>query len=518
MIELPVAKAHKLLVVGEVVLDRYLWGTVERVSPEAPIPVLRLNRSEERLGNAAFVAASVHALGGEAQLLSIIGADQDGRAVRRIVEELGLRSNSLLEMPDRCTIVKERMLGATQSAGRGVQQMLRVDREDSTPLDRTTEAALLASLDSEIDNADGVLICDINKGVLTPRLLNEIIRLACLQQKPVIVDPRLTDDFSIYRGATALTPNRLEAQRATGLSLASAHDWLAATKKLVDELDLSATLVTLDRDGMFLSERNGAVAHIETTPREVYDVTGAGDVVLAVFGFLLTAGFRPIDAAKVANVAASLEVTKQGATVISRSELATALRGHRDTRRKICSLQELQSELNPHRQAGRRICFVEGNFALDLRNVRLFELAHLQADALVAGVRPGPGASPILDADYSKRSAADQAHFLAALEAVDYVLMFDGLDPLETVRTIRPDVFVATVENRSAESLAIGRLIRSYGGRTITVRLTNDHSILATTEDGYSHHSASGDVNLADFTDDKRASDSTSKSERPDLD
>ena len=274
-IELQVAKQPRLLVVGEVVLDRYLWGTVERVSPEAPIPVLHLTRSEERLGNAAFVAASVRALGGEARLLSVVGADADGRKISRIASELGIGCDSLLEVVGRPTIVKERLLGAAQAAQRGVQQMLRVDREDATPLERTTEEVLLARLLGELDASDGVLVCDIDKGVLTPRVLSEMIRIARNQGKPVVVDPRRTSDFSMYRGATALTPNRFEAQYATGLDMSNAGNWPTVASKMIADLGLSVSLVTLDRDGIFLSARNGPAIHIETTPREVYDVTGA---------------------------------------------------------------------------------------------------------------------------------------------------------------------------------------------------------------------------------------------------
>jgi len=170
-INVPAVEPLKLLVVGEVVLDRYRWGTVERISPEAPIPVLHLNHSEERLGNAAFVAASVRALGAEANLLSVIGADADGCTVCRMTDNQGIGRDSLLEEPARPTIVKERLLGAAQSAQRGIQQMLRVDREDLMPLDPAVEAKLLTRLDIELQNADGVLVCDINKGLLTPRLL-----------------------------------------------------------------------------------------------------------------------------------------------------------------------------------------------------------------------------------------------------------------------------------------------------------------------------------------------------------
>jgi D-beta-D-heptose 7-phosphate kinase / D-beta-D-heptose 1-phosphate adenosyltransferase len=466
-IELPVAKPPKLLVVGEVVLDRYLWGTVERVSPEAPIPVLHLTRSEERLGNAAFVAASVRALGGEAHLLSVVGADVDGRKIGRTANELGIGCDSLFEVAGRPTIVKERLLGAAQSAQRGIQQMLRVDREDATPLDRTTEEVLLAGLRGELDAADGVLVCDIDKGVLTSRLLSEMIRIARSQRKPVVVDPRRASDFSMYRGATVLTPNRFEAQYATGLDMSDTENWPAVANKLIADLGLSVSLVTLDRDGMFLSERGGPAIHIETTPREVYDVTGAGDIVLATFSFFWIAGLPAPEAAALANAAGGLEVARHGATVISREELAAALHIQPGSSRKIRFLHELSGEVDRHRRAGHKICFVDANFdALDAGRVRLLECARALGDLLIVRFRRGPGWQRIDQVARSEDSPPEQARILAALEAVDYVLMVESPGLVEIVHSIRPDTFVAS-ECQSGSMGDEFEAVRSYGGRVV---------------------------------------------------
>jgi D-beta-D-heptose 7-phosphate kinase / D-beta-D-heptose 1-phosphate adenosyltransferase len=463
-IELSVAKPPRLLVVGEVVLDRYLWGTVERVSPEAPIPVLHLTRSEERLGNAAFVAASIRALGGEAHLLSVVGADADGRKISRIATDLGIDCDSLFEVASRPTIVKERLLGAAQSAQRGIQQMLRVDREDARPLDRVTEEVLLARIGDELDAADGVLVCDIDKGVLTPRLLGEMIRIARSQRKPVIVDPRRASDFSIYRGATVLTPNRFEAQYATGLDMSDTENWPAAASKLIADLGLNVSLVTLDRDGMLLSESSGPAIHIETTPREVYDVTGAGDIVLATFSFFWIAGLPAPEAAALANAAGGLEVARHGATVISREELAAALHIEPGSSRKIRFLRELSGEVDRHRRAGRKICFLAADFdALDAGRVQLLECARALSDLLIVGFRGGPGSQ--LD-QVARPDPPEQARILAALEAVDYVLMGANPSLIEIVRSIRPDIFVAS-ECLSGSIRDEFEAVRSYGGRVV---------------------------------------------------
>jgi D-beta-D-heptose 7-phosphate kinase / D-beta-D-heptose 1-phosphate adenosyltransferase len=494
---LPFADDHRMLVVGEVVLDRYLWGTVERISPEAPIPVLHLNHSEERLGNAAFVAAAVRALGCKASLLSVIGADADGRSVCRMLDSQAIGRDSLFVEPSRPTIVKERLLGAAQSSHRGVQQMLRVDREDSKPMYPVMEAKLLARLDTEITNSDCVLVCDINKGLLTENFLHELIRTARTRKKPVIIDPRRCNDFSIYQGATALTPNRFESEHATGLSLAEPSGWLAAAQKLIDELDLSICLLTLDRDGMFLAERDGTALHIHTTPRDVYDVTGAGDVVLATFGLFFTLGLSAADAAGLANVAASLEVAWQGAKVISRDELTIALEGTgRARRRKIMLLPELQVELSRHRHAGRTICLTNGCFdLLHAGHLELLEFAQTQGDLLIVAINSDGSVRQIKGVDRPIYSATDRARILAALETVDYVVIFDAPRAEDIVRSIRPDVLIKG-KDWADKTVDGGEFVRSYGGRVVLAPLMEGRATTRTIQ-----HILSGAMRRYDLKD-----------------
>ena len=255
---MPELKPLRILVAGEVILDRYLWGEVARISPEAPIPILHVHRREEKPGNAGFVMASLRALGARPSALSVIGADRNGALLREIFRDLGIGTRSLLTDPNRPTIVKERMLGSVQSANRATQQLLRVDEEDARPISAARERALKVRIADELKRADGVLVSDINKGLLTPGLLRALIDGANHRGIPILIDPRVTDDFSIYRGATALTPNRFETETATGMKLSDRAAWRAAAESLVDRLELKACLITLDRDGMYLAERGGA--------------------------------------------------------------------------------------------------------------------------------------------------------------------------------------------------------------------------------------------------------------------
>ncbi len=471
-LELPPLRPVRILVAGEVVLDRYLWGEVSRISPEAPIPVLQVNRREERPGNAAFVCASLAAFGATPVVLSVIGADANGAALSAMLSGLGVDTGALVQDAGRPTIVKERLLGSVQSTRRAIQQLLRVDNEDARPLSGPLEAQVLAGLERELARADGVLICDINKGLLTPAVLNAIIDSARRQRKPVIVDPRMADDFSIYRGAAALTPNRYETERATGFDLSSPQAWQRAAQRLIDGLDLEACLITLDRDGMFLARRTGSALHIRTAPREVYDVTGAGDVVLAIFGLFVIAGAEMELAANLANLAAGLEVGKQGAAVISRSELAQALhRAHHGSAGKILGLDKLLPILERRRAEGLRIAFTNGCFdLLHAGHVESLEFARAQGDLLVVGLNDDASVRQIKGEGRPVYPAADRARLLAALEAVDYVVIFDEPRAEKIIRAVRPDILVKG-EDWRGKTVDGADFVESYGGKVVLARL-----------------------------------------------
>ncbi len=471
-LQLPPLKPIRILVAGEVVLDRYLLGEVSRISPEGPIPVLQVTRREERPGNAAFVCASLAAFGATAAVLSVIGADANGAGLKTMLAAMGVETTGLVEDASRPTIVKERLLGSVQSARRAVQQLLRVDNEDSRPLDGSTQAEVLHRLEHELQRADGVLICDINKGVLTPPVLKALIEGARLQGKPVIVDPRMADDFSIYRGASALTPNRYETERATGLRLSDPKAWQPAAQKLIEDLGLDACLVTLDRDGMFVAGRDGAAHHIRTAPRDVYDVTGAGDVVLAIFGLFMIGGAGIETAARLANVAAGLEVGKQGAAVISQAELAQALqRDHRGSAGKVLSIAELVPLLERRRAEGLRIAFTNGCFdLLHAGHVESLEFARSQGDLLVVGLNGDASVRQIKGDGRPVYPAADRARLVAALEAVDYVVIFDDPRAENIIRTVRPDVLIKG-EDWQGKIVDGAEFVESYGGKVVFAKL-----------------------------------------------
>jgi D-beta-D-heptose 7-phosphate kinase / D-beta-D-heptose 1-phosphate adenosyltransferase len=478
---LPEVKPLRILVAGEVILDRYIWGEVERVSPEAPIPILRVHRREEKPGNAGFVMANLRALGARPSVLSVVGADRNGRMLREIFRDLGIDTRPLVVDPERPTIVKERMLGSVQSAKRATQQLLRVDEEDARPLSAERERVLKSRLGDALQRVDGVLVADINKGLLTPGLLRALIDGANRRKIPIVVDPRLSEDFSIYRGATAITPNRYETELASGIRLLDRDAWRVAAETLVRKLGLRACLITLDRDGMYLAERGGKDSYIPTTPRDVYDVTGAGDVVLTFFGLLTAAGLSFASAAMLANLAAGIEVGRLGAELISRDDLARALASvDNGYERKILSEEELDAALERTRRAERRIVFTNGCFdLLHAGHLQVLSFARAQGDALVVGLNSDRSVQMIKGAQRPVYHAADRARMLAALEMVDYVIVFDDPRAEKIIRRVRPDVLVKGEDWR--DKRVDGQdFVESYGGQVALAPLLEGHSTSAT--------------------------------------
>jgi D-beta-D-heptose 7-phosphate kinase/D-beta-D-heptose 1-phosphate adenosyltransferase len=482
--ELPALKPLRVLVAGEVILDRYIMGEVARVSPEAPIPVLQVTRVEERLGNAGFVMANLRALGAQVSALSVVGADRNGELLREMFNDLGIDTRAIVVDSDRPTIVKERMLGSVQSANRATQQLLRVDQEAPHALGPARERALCRHLERELTRADGVLISDINKGLLTPALLRRLIDGARRRGIPVVVDPRLTGDFSIYSGATALTPNRYETELATGMRLVDRDAWMRAADELIRRSKLDACLVTLDRDGMYLAERRGgAHAHIATTPRAVYDVTGAGDVVLAVFGLFAIAGLSFAAAAQLANLAAGIEVSRLGVEIITREDLSRALSpGPEGPARKIVSIAELRAALERLRGAGRRVVFTNGCFdLLHAGHIEMLTFARAQGDALVVGLNSDRSVRLLKGNSRPIYPATERALILAALEAVDHVVVFDETRAERIIRAVRPDVLVKGEDWR--DKIVDGQtFVESYGGRVALAPLLPGYGTTLTLE------------------------------------
>jgi D-beta-D-heptose 7-phosphate kinase / D-beta-D-heptose 1-phosphate adenosyltransferase len=441
-----------VVVLGDAMLDRYVFGGISRISPEAPIQILRVAREEERPGGAASVALDLAALGARVRLVACAGDDDAGRALRGLLAAARIDAKGVVTTRGRPTTLKTRMVahGASHSVS---QQVLRVDREDVSPLRAADERRLVAKLRAALRGAGALVISDYAKGVVTERTAKAVIAAARRARVPVVVDPK-GRAYARYRGATVITPNRKEAFEATGIEPSGAAG-------------AEAAVITLDKDGMAIVPRKGPLEMVPTTPREVYDVTGAGDVVAAVLGIALADGRTLSEAVHLANVAAGVEVGKVGATPVSREEILHAL----GAAHRVVDVATLRRELAPLRAAGKKIVFTNGCFdILHAGHARYLGEARREGDVLVVGLNSDGSTRRLKGPGRPVNGQRDRAEVLASLESVDYVVVFDEDTPRRLIERVEPDVLVKGEDWR--EKGVVGReFVEARGGKVVLVKL-----------------------------------------------
>ncbi|ADV62339.1 D-alpha,beta-D-heptose 7-phosphate 1-kinase; D-beta-D-heptose 1-phosphate adenylyltransferase [Isosphaera pallida ATCC 43644] len=465
----------RILVLGDLILDRYIWGRAERISQEAPVPLLRADAREHRLGGAASVAAMLAALGAEVGLMAGVGNDAEARVVRDLLSASGVRDDHLVELDDRPTTLKERYIGRAQD--RHPQQMIRVDYEVRDPITQDALTRLLDQLDSAVAWADLALISDYDKGVCTPELLRALIERCRAAGIKVVADPIRSDDYAKYRGVHCMTPNRLEAQLATGMSIRTPEDALEVGRRLVETLEMEAALVTLDRDGIAVVHADGRRAVLPTRPRQVYDITGAGDMVLAMVGLCLAEGADYDEAAALGNVAGGLEVERIGVATLTREDILRDLWEHCPrASAKRPELPTLLREIERRRTSGQTIVFTNGCFdLLHVGHVRLLRQARALGDFLVVGLNSDLSVKRLKGPSRPILSERDRAEVLAALECVDAVVVFEEDTPLNLIESIQPDVLVKGGDYTLGQ--VVGRdVVEARGGRVELVPLVPGHS------------------------------------------
>lgn len=453
-----VQTAGRVLVVGDLMLDRYLWGDVERISPEAPVPVVRVTRSSERLGGGANVAANLVGLGLEAALAGHVGADADALRIEEMLGEAGIKP-ALIRTQGRATITKTRVLG-------GHQQMLRLDQEDTGALTDAAVQALLESVLALLDNwlPGVVILSDYAKGTLSNMVCQTLIYAARQRQIPVLVDPK-GHDYAKYSGATAITPNQKEAAEACKCGVREVDAILAGAEELRSKLALAFLPVTRGEHGIALMEASG-VTHLPATAKQVFDVSGAGDTVIATLAAGLLAGLSPADSCRLANLAAGVVVGKVGTVPISRDELLHEIEWQDATRQadKICDEDTLLRRVAYWRERGEKIVFTNGCFdLLHAGHVTYLEAAREQGDRLVLGLNTDRSVQVLKGAGRPIIGEHDRARVLAALESIDAVVMFDEDTPEQLICRLLPDVLVKGGDYRP-EDVAGGECVRAAGG------------------------------------------------------
>lgn len=450
-------RAPRVLVLGDVMLDRALIGSCERISPEAPVQVVDVRESRRQLGGAGNVVRNCLALGAEAWLASVIGDDAAAAEVRALLNACGAGDQSVFTEADRRTTEKTRVFAAHQ-------QVVRLDSEVRTAIARTSEDRLLDTLQAA-GPLDAVIISDYAKGVVTVRLSRAAIAWARERGLPVFCDPK-GRDFTKYAGATVLTPNRREAADAVGYPLSDTATLERAGRQLRETLALDHCLITLGEDGMALFSADGE-HRLPSRAREVFDITGAGDTVVATLAVACAAGNDIRRACEIANIAAGLKVAKLGAATVSRDELAAELaRGpHRiQPSAKIKTRDEIRRIAAAARAAGRHVVFTNGCF--DILHRGHTELLHAAAgmgDVLIVGLNSDRSVAGLKGPERPLMSEDDRAHLLAALAAVDYVVLFDEETPIELIEAVAPDVLVKGGDY-TPDAIVGADLVRARGG------------------------------------------------------
>jgi D-beta-D-heptose 7-phosphate kinase / D-beta-D-heptose 1-phosphate adenosyltransferase len=472
-------RGRRVVVLGDLMVDRYLYGDVERISPEAPVPVLHYEREELRLGGAGNVAANLAVLGADVAMVAVVGNDDMGRAARKLLGECGCGNDSgLVEAPDRPTVAKMRLVGSAQH--RHAQTMMRLDFENASPVRAAVAEQIVARVEALLEGADVLCVEDYNKGLLTPQVCKHVIGLARERGVPVIIDPAAIADYSRYAGATALKLNRPEAEKATGIKADSPEQYPVVAEALRAKLDLDAAIVTLDKNGSYLATKDGERRWLKTRARQVFDVTGAGDMVHAMITLARAAGAEWAEAVALANVAAGLEVERFGAVPIRPDEIVQELLAEAHLHMgKQRTAEQIVPELARHRQAGKRIVFTNGCFDLiHLGHVTYFKFAKAQGDILVVGVNTDNGIRRLKGTKRPIINENDRIGVLEELESIDYLVRFDEDTPIELIKQLKPDVLVKGADY-AKEQVVGWDFVESCGGRVALAPLVDGRSTSA---------------------------------------
>jgi D-beta-D-heptose 7-phosphate kinase/D-beta-D-heptose 1-phosphate adenosyltransferase len=464
----------RVLVIGDVILDRYVTGSVQRLSPEAPIPVLRPANDRATLGGAANVALNIVTLGGQAVLVGVTGNDVAGDEVARLVSTTPGIVSALIRIGGRPTTSKTRFMT-------GSHQLLRLDEETTAPLDQAGLAAVMAAVEVGLAGCDVIVLSDYAKGVLCDGVLDAILERASQAGRLVIADPK-RPDFAAYRGASILTPNEHEVRVATRIE--ADHDVQAdrAGRVALDATGGQAVLVTRSAKGLTLVRRDAETLHIPTRAREVADVSGAGDTLVAALAVALGAGAGLPEAAMLANATAGISVAKQGTATVSRQELLDELHLHElvATDRKVASLENAQRIVADWHHRGLKVGFANGCFDLiHPGHVRLLSEARAACDRLIVALNTDASVKRLKGPTRPLQNEKARATVMASMTPVDLVMLFDEDTPLEMIEVLRPDVLVKG-SDYTVDQVVGGDLVQGWGGKVVLVTLRDGHSTTGT--------------------------------------
>ncbi|OYY50522.1 MAG: bifunctional heptose 7-phosphate kinase/heptose 1-phosphate adenyltransferase [Methylophilaceae bacterium 17-44-8] len=456
------------LVIGDVMLDRYLIGEVNRISPEAPVPVVLLKQQNERAGGAANVAANLALLGINTCILGCIGQDTEGQSLVQLMQTNGIDVQGMVTSAHRPTIAKTRILG-------GHQQMMRLDQEDSGVFNLEETNQILSAFQQAMTKLPAIVVLsDYAKGLLSPTICQSIIQ-ACRQANiPVLVDPKGVD-YTKYHGATALTPNKKETAEACHTQVNDAQ-LIEKAQQLKTSLGLKFLAVTRSEEGITLLDDTSH--HLQATAQQVFDVSGAGDTVIATLAAGLMHCLSPLESLQLANIAAGVVVGQVGTVPITKHALIHALEDQRSNEQahKICDLPELMEKVSLWKQANQNIVFTNGCFdLLHAGHVTYLEAAKKRGDKLILGLNTDRSVSALKGPTRPVVNENDRARVLAALESVDAVILFDEDTPLKLINAIQPHI-IAKGSDYTADQVVGGNEVLSWGGEIALIDLVAGRS------------------------------------------
>lgn len=454
-------KPAPILVVGDVMVDEYILGDVERISPESPVPVLVARDRLRKLGGAGNVVQNIVTMGGQVALFATVGKDNPGRWFKEYCENVGVESFWIKEDPSRPTTIKTRVVARNQ-------QIVRIDQEHVGLLSPDVEAAIVSEIKSVVPQVKAAVVSDYGKGFLSANVLEAVISSARAHNIPVVVDPKGLD-FRRYKGATYLTPNLREASMASGVEIRNHDSLVKAGQALLEQTGVEAVIITRGREGSTLVTRKKS-QDFPARQVEIVDVTGAGDTVIATLALAVANGLTIESAAGLANLAASLVVARFGAASVTLDEMIDSL--NEDLRdNKFVSFEDIASVLRNHRIAGHKIVFTNGCFDLfHSGHLDLLRQASAQGEVTVVGVNSDGSVKRLKGSGRPIMPLADRAAMIAALSFVDYVVSFEEDTPLNLIKEVQPDVLVKGEDWKGKEVVGAD-VVKARGGRVEFARL-----------------------------------------------
>ncbi|UCH22792.1 MAG: D-glycero-beta-D-manno-heptose-7-phosphate kinase [Deltaproteobacteria bacterium] len=459
----------KLLVIGDLMIDEYLWGKVDRISPEAPVQIVSVTHEEYTLGGSGNVVNNLVALGAKVTAAGVVGTGTNGKLVLEKLQALGVDTRGIIQDSERPTTRKTRVIADHQ-------HVLRIDRETKSQISNQVLKTLTQLTAKIIPQVDVVIVSDYGKGLVTKSLLTKLITTTKKHGKIIIADPKGLD-FTKYAGVNVLTPNKKEAGLSEGIDIIDEATLLQVGTGILEKTGIDKVLITLGKDGMSLIEKNKPPYKIKAEARQVYDVSGAGDTVIAVLGLGLASGLPAEEAVVLANTAASLVVGKVGTATITQTELKTALNpGFETSTLKYVELDEVENLANNMKKKGKRIVLTNGCFdLLHAGHIMFFTAAKQLGDVLLVAIDDDASVRSLKGPGRPVIKAKERIKIISALDVVDYVMVFATDQLKDLIQALRPDVLTKG-SNYKTEEVYGQEIVEKLGGRVVLIPVNDDIS------------------------------------------